>query len=91
MHPFKTHTGQIVSGKTLEQAFISVANDWQAIGYAIRKEDAYAPHVTEERKQEALDDMLLQADKIRQGNITSFTIWQRINEKLTGECVALLP
>jgi hypothetical protein len=87
---FVTHTGEIVSGERLQDAINNVANDWANLAYAIRKENAYAPHVTEKQKEDALNKMLTSAEEIRQGNINSFTIWQRVNNYLTGECVALL-
>lgn len=91
MKEFLTHTKEKVSGERLEQALLSVANDWRKLAHAIRKEDAYASHVTEEVKDQSLQKMLAEADRIEHGEISTFTIWQRINEKLTGECVALLP
>lgn len=68
-----------------------VAQDWRDIAHAIRRKDAYASHVTEARKLDALHSMLASADRIESGEVTSFTIWQRVNQELTGECVALLP
>lgn len=88
---FVTHTGEIISGERLQDAINNVANDWANLAYAIRKKDAYAPHVTEQQKDNQLIKMLVIAEEIRQGNINSFTIWQRVNNYLTGECVALLP
>ena len=91
MQTFRTHTGEMVQGERLQEALNAVADDWAANAYAIRREDAYASHVSEARKDERLARGLEAADRIRQGEIQSFTIWQRVNEKLTGECVALLP
>jgi len=88
---FKTHTGEIVTGERLTQALNEVANDWANLGRAIREENLYASHVTEEQKEENLMRDLAHAEEVRNGEIKSFTIWQRVNEKLTGECVALLP
>ena len=90
MHHFRTHTGEIVTGDKLQAALNAVADDWAALGRAIRAEDRYASHVTEETKDAALVKMLASAEAIRQGDVKSFTIWQRVNAKLTGECVALL-
>lgn len=69
----------------------AVAQDWREIAHGIRKEDLYALHVTEEHKAACLQRALAQADKIAAGEIKSFAIWQRVNKKLTGECVGLLP
>ena len=88
---FITHTGEIISGERLQAAINNVADDWANLAYAIRKENAYAPHVTEKQKEDKLNRMLASAEEIRHGKIDSFTIWQRVNNYLTGECVALLP
>lgn len=87
----RTHTGEIVTGPRLTAALNKVADDWANLACAIRGEDAFASHVTEETKEQALTEMLERAEAIRNGDIGSFTIWQRVNEVLTGECVALLP
>ncbi len=87
---FRTHTGETVTGDRLRGALAKVASDWRELAHAIRKEDAYASHVTTETKEDALRDMLARADGIETGDVRSFTIWQRVNQALTGECVALL-
>ena len=87
---FITHTGEQVSGERLNNALSQVADDWAKLAYDIRKEDAYAPHVTEKQKEDNMSRMIEAAERIREGNIKSFTIWQRVNTVLTGECVALL-
>ena len=91
MQAFRTHTGEMVQGERLQAALGAVADDWAALGHAIRREDAYASHVGEATKDQLLARDLEAAERIRQGEVASFTIWQRVNEKLTGECVALLP
>lgn len=91
MNAFKTHTGVNVPGPQFMAACKAVADDWRNLAHAIRKEDRYASHVTEARKEQALQDMLENAARIEAGEIESFTIWQRINTKLTGECVGFLP
>ena len=88
---FRTHTGEIVEGVRLQAAFAKVANDWRNLARAIRTEDAYASHVSEESKEADLVDMLKRADAIEAGEIGSFAIWQRIDTELTGRCVAFLP
>lgn len=90
MQSFRTHTGETVQGERLQTALDAVADDWAALGHAIRREDAYASHVSEEAKDQRLARDLESADRIRRGEVKSFAIWQRVNEKLTGECVALL-
>lgn len=88
---FRTHTGEIVTGPRLQDALNAVADDWATLGRDIREQDHYASHVSEEKKDEDLRRMLNGADAVRRGEVNSLTIWQRVNEKLTGECVALLP
>lgn len=88
---FKTHTGEVITGERLQKAFTAVADDWANLGRKIRKDDHYASHVTEADKDAILERHLQVAADIRAGNIRTFTTWQRVNLKLTGECVALLP
>ncbi len=91
MDHFRTHTGEIVSGERLRAAINEVA-DWYADNArAIRREDLYASHVTEARKEESLARGLEFAEEVRRGEACGFSVWQRINTKLTGECIALLP
>lgn len=91
MKSFKTHNGQVVEGEQLQQVLNDVANDWLAITYGIRGEDHYASHVTEEQKNENFRKGLETAERIRNGKETGLWCLQRINTKLTGECIALLP
>jgi len=87
---FRTHTGELVTGPRLTAALASVASDWAGMAHAIRQEDAYASHVTEADKDSYLAADLAMAERIRNGEVKSFTIWQRVDTALTGECVALL-
>lgn len=87
---FHTHTGELVTGQRLAAGLALVASDWADMARAIRQEDAYASHVTEADKDSYLADDLALAERIRNGEVKSFTIWQRVNAALTGECVALL-
>lgn len=91
MIDFRTHTGEIVRGDRLVAACEKVANDLIKLANDIRKEDAYANHVSEEMKDQILADDLQFAESVRIGKQFSVTIWQRVNTELTGECVALLP
>ena len=88
---FTTHAGETVSGPKLVAALNNVADDWERLALAIKNENAYAEHVTDEQKETAFREMLECAKGIREGQINSFTIWQRVNAALTGQCVALLP
>lgn len=88
---FRTHTGEVIEGERLQAAIEKVADWYRDNSIAIRAEDCYADHVTEERKEEILEKGLAFAERVRAGEITGFSVWQRINTELTGECVALLP
>lgn len=73
------------------QACKAVGRDWEDLAHRIYEEDEYASHVTQMQKEHNLNKMIYAAKEISKGQISSFTIWQRVNEKLTGDCVALLP
>lgn len=89
---FRTHQGEVVKGKRLQAALNKVADFWAENAKAVRLEDAYADHVTEATKENILQQHLEQAERIRQGTEPmGFWLWQRVNEELTGECVAYLP
>lgn len=89
---FKTHTGETPSQDQFLAACKQVAEDYRENGNAILAENAFASHVTEEQRLAFVQlhnfDV---ADEVECGEITSMTTWQRVNEVLTGECVALLP
>lgn len=92
MDGFRTHKDDIVSGERLQKAQHAVADFFRDNAWAIRKEDAYASHVTEEKKERLLREQLEQSERIRKGtHPVGFWLWQRINAELTGECVAFLP
>jgi len=87
---FTTHMGETVTGDRLNSAINQVADDMVRMYKGIRN-GYYAPHVTEAQKDYILLKDLLYVDQIRAGEgLNNFTIWQRINNVLTGECVALL-
>jgi hypothetical protein len=88
---FTTHTGEVVTGERLSIALAAVADDKIALAYAIKEENAYAAHVTEEQKEQNLINSLQWAEGIRNGQVRSFHCWQNINTKLTGECIGFLP
>lgn len=91
MAEFRTHIGEIVTGERLQAALNVVADFYVENAKGIRKEDLYASHVTDDQKEDYLRKGLLYAEEIRLGKVTNFTIWQRVNTELTGECIALLP
>ena len=91
MNGLRTHTGEQVTGERYTAARDKVA-DWYADNArAIRSSDCYAAHVTTEQKDSALAKGLAFAAGLKAGERYGFSVWQRINEELTGECVALLP
>ncbi len=91
INSFKTHTNEIITGQRLIDVLSLVADDWADLAVKIKEENHYAPHVTEKEKEQYMLDMLNEAEAIKNGKVENFTIWQRVNEKLTGECVAFLP
>lgn len=73
------------------KACAKVAQDLRNIANELRHSNEYASHVTEAQKESDLIKSLSLADRIEAGEIKSFTVWQRVNLELTGECVAFLP
>lgn len=91
-HTFVTHIGSVITGEALTKALNTVADKMIQMYRSIRSEDNYASHVTEEKKEFNLLKGLNYAEEVRKGDhLNNFTIWQRVNTVLTGECVALLP
>jgi hypothetical protein len=92
MNSFRTHQGRRVKGKELQLALYSVGEDLINLAIRIRKENAYADHVTEETKERILQDSLAIAYGIQKGMTMGCGLWflQRLNTKLTGECIAIL-
>ena len=88
----KLHTGKILTETELAEALKKVANDLRENAYAIHSENAYASHVTQEEKERYLQERLGYANEVEKGLYNSnFTIWQRVDTLLTGECIAFLP
>lgn len=76
----------------IQAARETVANWFIENARAIRREDEYADHVTESKKDEDLNQRIEWAERLRAGLCDgNFTARQRIYYELTGECVALLP
>ena len=91
MKSFKTHKGDVITGEKLQAALDIVADKHIENAHAIRKEDCYASHVTEQRKDQNLKKGLALAESIRAGNETGFWCLQRLNYEITGESVPMLP
>ena len=76
----------------VQEAREDVAKFWEENAKAIREEDDYGPQIPEKTKDDNLVKGIAFAGEIRAGKQDHcFTIWQRIYEYLTGECVAFLP
>jgi len=74
----------------LHNARMAVANDYRELEIAIREKDPYASHVPESYKDKVLAEGLKHADLVEKGECDSnFSVWQRLYQKLTGECVPL--
>ena len=89
---FTTHTGEVITGQRLAQALNAVA-DWKVKNaHGIYNEDFYASHVSKKTKLNNRERDLECAERIRNGTEPmGFWLWQRINNELTGECIAFLP
>ncbi len=88
----RLHTGKILNETELANALKIVANDWRELAHAIKAENAYGSHITEAQKEQFLADGLRYADEIEKGlHNNNFTICQRVDTLLTGECIAFLP
>lgn len=91
---FQTHLGEVLPANDakLVAACETVAQWYEDNARATRIEDAYASHVTEQKKDELMLKQFDWAEQVRQRkNLHNFSVWQRVNAELTGECVALLP
>lgn len=91
MTAFKTHKGDIIEGDKLKEACEIEAQWIEANAKSVYESDNYASHVTEQEKLDALHRRYDLAQSVREmKGLNNFTIWQRINTRLTGECIALL-
>jgi hypothetical protein len=80
------------SAEELQAAREAVCADYIENAHGIREDDHYASHVTEAEKDEFLAKSLVHAEECRQGkNDHKFYMMHRLHEKLTGECIAILP
>jgi len=87
----RTHTGEIITGKRLQDGLNKVADDMIQNAKDIRSSNEYASHVTEEEKDNSMNRSIENAEKVRRGEkMNNFSIWQDLNMYFTGECIALL-
>lgn len=93
-YSFRTHTGGVLpsNDSRLIAACETVAQWQESNAKAIYEENAYASHVTQEQKEKELSEYRAWAEKTRsRENLSNFSVWQRVNTELTGECIAFLP
>lgn len=78
--------------KTIQSARQYAAQiNYELSASAFDDDFGFADHVTNEQKAKYAEDQLIYANEIEQGlHDGNFTIWQRMNYYLTGECVPLL-
>ena len=90
---FRTSTGQIISGEALQQACNQLAVWYDNQAVLVRQEDCFDSHVTQAAKDDYIKRYYTDtAQAVRErSNLANFTIWQKLNTILTGECVAFLP
>lgn len=66
--------------------------DREIAAHAFDPDYGFASHVTDADKQAYADRHLKLAEEIEAGlHDHNFTVWQRMNYYLTGECVPFLP
>jgi len=88
----RTHKGEPVSPVDLRRARQHVAQWRRENAKAIRLCGDYASHVSESEKDSTLQYSLGYADEIESGqHDNNFSVWQRMNTFLTGECIGFLP
>jgi hypothetical protein len=81
----------LMTGRVVRDAFQQASDDAIELAKRIRNCGDYASHVTDEQKDAIMKESIRRAVQIQVGTIDNFTVWQRVNEILTGECVAFLP
>jgi len=93
MSVFHTSNGEAVTGERLQAARDKTAETWDALGdAALIGKIPFASHVSDAEIARYAMSQYDCAKAIRAGlSDGNFTIWQRINTILTGECVPFLP
>jgi hypothetical protein len=94
-YSFQTSAGEVLlhNDPRLIEVCERVATWYEKQADLVRAQNSFAKHVTESQKGDYINKHYLQwAEKIRQReNLNNFSVWQRVNAELTGECVAFLP
>ena len=90
MESFKTHTGEVVSGKRLKKILRKIADEHRKNAKELHASLEYAEHVTQKQKDDNLKKDLQVAKFIEAGEVGTWAL-QRIDAEVTGESIALLP
>lgn len=89
---FKDSNGRSVPSAELQNALNRVAEDWLLMGFNVYMMDQYPAHVSESAKYARYEKNKEVSERIRNGlELNNFTIRQRVDTYLTGNCAALLP
>lgn len=91
---FQASDGKTYTGQQLLDACAVVGKFYKDNAWSIWHSDDYADHVTQERKDQDLNDQLEFAVKVARGDsdvCSGLSVAQRINVELCGECPAILP
>lgn len=74
----------------INQAREQVVNDYIDSMNKEKEQDLFASHVTVEMKKEYFDRILALIEDIKSGKLdNNFTVWQRMNTYMTGNCEPL--
>jgi len=89
----RTHTGRTATDIELTEARQHVAEFYLDLARSVRDgEMSFAPHVTEADKKIEEQRYANTASRVLNGDHdTEFWCWQKMNEFITGECIAFLP
>ena len=83
-----TEKSPIKNFKTLVKVLVTGWKIWLIIFIA---GTVGRPTSRKKTKDQVLEKKLEHADRVKSGNIITFTDWQLINTELTGQCIAFLP
>ena len=90
----KDSRGNIISEEKLKEVCKVLAYRYRKNAIDIYKENAYALHVTENEKLDNVTNQFVYAEHVENCDfvtIMSSKLWQDVNQRITGDCVALLP
>lgn len=90
----RTHTDETLTrdNPRLIAACEKVALDMEELAIRVREENAFGSHVTEQQKDDYIKrfytDIAIEVRNME--NLHNFSVWQRVNTELTGECIGFL-